>query len=213
MKLKTLTLLLMFVAFVFHGHAQKIKNKIVISGHVKDSLNRPVAGAAIFIDGVKLKEKTNAQGYYKLKLKKVPRKITMLSFLYGIQEVVFDGSSVVNINYGKESVNVTDKDPSIVRQERPKEFTPTQPTFTNIYDYLRTKVPGISVSGDNKVLVRGATSFNSSTEPLFIVNQSAISSLQGINPNEIKSISVLKGPECAAYGIRGANGVIIISTF
>ncbi len=205
--------MLLFVAFGVHGNAQKIKNKIVISGHVKDSLNRPVAGAAIFIDGVKLKQKTNPQGYYKLKLKKIPEKIMILSFLYGIQEVVFDGSEVINIKYGKESVNVTGKDPSIISREEPKTFTPTQPVFANIYDYLRAKVSGIRVSGNNKIMVIGITNVNSAGEPLFIVNQSPISNIQDIAPNEIKSVTVLKGPERAAYGIRGSNGVIVITTF
>lgn len=211
MKLTVFALVLLFNAFVFNTYSQNNRGKINISGQVKDSLNRPIVNAAMLVDGVKVNVKTNTKGYYKLKLKTVPNKIMVLSAIYGIYEVDFDGGKVFNITYGKESLNVTDKKKT--RITRKNKINPTQPTFTNIYDYLRTKVSGIRVSRDNKVLVRGTTSFNSSVEPLFIVNQSAISNIDAIDPNEIKSVTVLKGPECASYGVRGANGVIIISTF
>ena len=212
MKLRIFTLALILNIFVFNVYSQNTRGKISITGQVKDKLNRPVANAALFVDGTKLKIKTNSQGYYKLKLKKRPRKIMVLSVIYGIHEVDFNGSKVFNITYGKESLNVTDKNPSMTYKTKTKKISHTQPTFTNIYDYLRAKVSGIRISAENEILVRGTTSFNSSTEPLFIVNQSAISNIDGIDPNEIKSVTVLKGPECAAYGVRGANGVIIINT-
>jgi len=86
-------------------------------------------------------------------------------------------------------------------------------TYTDVYDYFRDRVSGVRVSGSNEILVRGITSFNSGTAPLFVVNKSPISYIGDINPNEIKSVVVLKGPECVSYGVRGANGVILINTF
>ena len=96
---------------------------------------------------------------------------------------------------------------------------------------------GGTPGSSSKILLRGAATFTGSNQPLFVVdgvpidNSTSQSSpgdypfnanLQGvnnsnraidINPDDIESISVLKGPSGAAlYGVRGANGVIIITT-
>ena len=50
------------------------------------------------------------------------------------------------------------------------------------------------------------------TDPLFIVDGSAVSSIEWINPHDVKSIDVLKDAAATSiYGSRGANGVIIIN--
>ncbi len=76
------------------------------------------------------------------------------------------------------------------------------------------RVPGVQILG-SKVKVRGADSFFSETEPLFILNGTDIGSsyakaaslVQGM---EIKSVRVLKGPDASFYGVRGGNGVVVI---
>jgi len=54
------------------------------------------------------------------------------------------------------------------------------------------KIPGVQVSGKS-IQIQGVSSFNLSTEPLFVVDNMVVSSIDGINPNEVKSIEVLKG--------------------
>ena len=83
--------------------------------------------------------------------------------------------------------------------------------FNTIYDYLRARVSGVQVSSDNRVVIRGVTSFNSSTDPLFIVNGSPVSNIIDIDPNQVKSVTVIKDSKAAEYGVRGANGVILIT--
>jgi TonB-dependent SusC/RagA subfamily outer membrane receptor len=80
-------------------------------------------------------------------------------------------------------------------------------TFNSIYEMLQT-IPGIYVSGSN-VTVRGISTTGNSS-PLFVVNGSPVSSINGIDPAMVNTIEVLKGPAASVYGIQGANGVIII---
>jgi iron complex outermembrane receptor protein len=87
---------------------------------------------------------------------------------------------------------------------------------------LQAKVPGIIVSrtsdGYISVQIRGPSSFYSSSRPLYMVDDSPMEAgaggvLAGINPHDIESIRVLKDPaELGIYGMRGANGVILITT-
>jgi TonB-dependent SusC/RagA subfamily outer membrane receptor len=87
---------------------------------------------------------------------------------------------------------------------------------------LQGRIAGVTVSraadGGISVRIRGTTSFYGSNEPLYVIDGIAIQpgpngSLTGINPYDIESIKVLKDPaETALYGMRGANGVIVIKT-
>lgn len=108
----------------------------------------------------------------------------------------------------------------------------------NVLDGLAAKVPGVTISsvGDAgssvSMVIRGASSLNGDNQPLFVVdgvpvantlnNVSQIgrdnrvdygNAISDINPNDIESISVLKGPSAAAlYGSRAGNGVVLITT-
>jgi TonB-linked SusC/RagA family outer membrane protein len=111
---------------------------------------------------------------------------------------------------------------------------------TNIVNSLSGRVAGIKVTGSqgnmggsSRILIRGASSVNGNNEPLFVVDGIPFDNqgfntkntqrgaggydygnmAQDINPNDIESVSVLKGPSAAAlYGSRAANGVILITT-
>ena len=87
----------------------------------------------------------------------------------------------------------------------------------NIYDLLKGSLPGVTVSmGENgeQVTIRGGNSLEQDNEPLFIVDgtqyerSSEVDS--SISINDIQKIEVIK--DGAGYGIKGANGVIVITT-
>lgn len=92
----------------------------------------------------------------------------------------------------------------------------------SIEQILAGRVAGVDVSrtpdGGISVRIRGAASFTGSTQPLYVIDGMPIEpgpngSLTGINPHDIESIKVLKNPaDVGLYGIRGANGVIVIKT-
>jgi TonB-dependent SusC/RagA subfamily outer membrane receptor len=87
---------------------------------------------------------------------------------------------------------------------------------------LQARTPGVDVqtnaNGSISVRIRAASSFYANTEPLYVVDGTPFQpgpggSLTGINPEDIESIQVLKYPhETALYGVRGANGVIVVTT-
>jgi TonB-dependent SusC/RagA subfamily outer membrane receptor len=91
-----------------------------------------------------------------------------------------------------------------------------------IEQVLMGRFPGVMVTrtptGGVSVRIRGTTSIHGSNEPLYVIDGVEIQSgpggsLSGINPHDIASIQVLKDPaETALYGVRGANGVLVIKT-
>ena len=91
-----------------------------------------------------------------------------------------------------------------------------------IEQVLMDRFPGVMVArtpdGGISVRIRGVSSFFGSNEPLYVIDGVPMQSgsdriLTGINPHDIASIEVVKDPVgTAIYGVRGANGVIVIKT-
>ena len=83
-------------------------------------------------------------------------------------------------------------------------------TATDMYSYLEGKVPGVQVTADKKIIIRGLGTFNGNSDPLILVDGVETPDLSGIDPKDVKSVDVLKGESAAIYGIRGSGGVIVI---
>ncbi len=124
-----------------------------------------------------------------------------------------------------------------VQEVKGADFTVARES--NVINNLQGRVAGVQIykggtgpGGSSKILIRGAGSLREgASDPLFVVdgvpfdnnnsatNQSEYGSfdqgqgIQQINPDDIETMTVLKGPEAGAlYGSRGANGVILITT-
>ena len=92
----------------------------------------------------------------------------------------------------------------------------------NLGDALQGQVAGLQVftssgepSATTSMTIRGTTSINASTEPLFILDGSEISAqtFTSLNPNDVENVTVLKDASSTAiYGSRAANGVVIITS-
>src|SRR5215471_10381739 len=90
----------------------------------------------------------------------------------------------------------------------------------SIEEILAGRIAGVQVGRDETgaltVRIRGGSSINGPNEPLYVIDGVSIQpgpggSLAGINPSDIESIQVVRDAMAtAAYGVRGANGVIVI---
>jgi len=90
----------------------------------------------------------------------------------------------------------------------------------NVVNSLSGRVAGLSVTtastgvgAEAKVLLRGNRSINGSSQPLYVIDGVPMGSISNLSPDDIVSISVLKGANAAAlYGSRANNGAIVVST-
>ena len=83
-------------------------------------------------------------------------------------------------------------------------------TYKDIYEYLQGKVPGVQIVGTS-IRIRGINS-NNNTDALIILDGMEASDVSDVNPADVASVEVLKDSEATLYGMRGANGVVIIKT-
>lgn len=92
-----------------------------------------------------------------------------------------------------------------------------QTTYKDIFDLIRGKVPGVQVGQAGPgtmptIIIRGIGTNTDQTQPLFFVDGVETDNISTINPNDVDSIDIIKDGTSAIYGMRGANGVILITT-
>lgn len=94
-----------------------------------------------------------------------------------------------------------------------------QSPSSSLQEILKGKIAGVDVferSGGIAVRIRGSSSIQGSSEPLYVIDgfptETGSRGVIRINPYDIESIEVLKGHEAAMYGVRGSNGVIVVTT-
>ena len=96
------------------------------------------------------------------------------------------------------------------------ENPPSKTQYTSIIDLLRRQ-PGIQVGAAGtgempRILVRGIGTNSSETQPLIVVDGVFTENITYLHPEEVYNIEVIKDGTAAMYGMRGANGVIEITT-
>lgn len=123
-------------------------------------------------------------------------------------------NQVVVVGYGTQrKIDVTGSVAQITGTEITKQGV------VNPLSGLQGKVPGVQITNNGapgsspNILIRGLGTFNGGTAPLYIVDGAWVNNIQFLNPADIETISILKDASSQAiYGVKAANGVIIITT-
>jgi TonB-dependent SusC/RagA subfamily outer membrane receptor len=229
MKTKATLLILAFLL-----SAATYGQKSSISGKVTDTSQQPVKGVSILLDGKDTGKKTNKQGIFKIKTDQPAKTIAIKDVAGQTMEQEIAGRNEINFSVSSNfAVAKQPKQPDAVQPADPNDeqvnigygtvskrnlTTPVTKVnsaqhagqYTDIYEMLRGK-PGVQVVGKTIKIQGGVNSINSGTDPLLVVDGVIVSSIDGILPQEVKSIEVLKGSSASIYGSRGANGVIMIT--
>jgi len=217
--------------------AQKDGIYTVIEGRVVDAFAKQgFAGAKIEVVNLKISAMTGDDGTFEIKVPRMDVTLSVNAPGYQNQEVPLKGRSKVEIQLLKESVIPSFYDESKFTatgtyQTSIANFTSNVPVINeNIVSGMSGQLRGVVHSGTqgsgSALFVRGFNSLNSSSQPLYVVDgvvwrqQEGIESIHSgffvnplalIDPNDVETITVLKGGT-SIYGSKGANGVVIINT-
>ena len=206
--------------------------KKIVKGFVSDEHGESIIGATVVVKvHPKTGTVTDVDGKFTLKVE--PRSILVISYIgYNPQETRVSRKTpfyniilkednqlleeVVVVGYG--TVKKSDLTGS-VSTVGTRSFE-SQPV-TNVSQILQGRTSGVEVTSTSgmpgsgaKVRIRGTTSINKSSDPLYVIDGIISSSgLDGLNPQDIQSMEILKDASSTAiYGSRGANGVILVTT-
>lgn len=153
----------------------------------------------------------SAMGYQKLEVPVLGK--TNLTVV--LQELVQDTKDVVVVGYGTSKTKELTGATSKVKGEDIEKMN-----MTRMDQALQGQVSGVTISsnsgspgGSSNIRIRGLSTFGDN-DPLILVDGVVYDSegLNALNPSDIKSINVLKDATAGIYGVRAANGVIIVET-
>ena len=133
--------------------------------------------------------------------------VTALLAGCGTSSRVASRGESVDVGYGTQ-----DKDKLTTSVSNLKVKKTEAQTYSSVYDYLRGRVPGVMVTSDNRIIIRGIGTNSDATDPLILVDGVEVTDLSTIDPAYVKSVDVIKDGSTAIYGMQGGNGVIIIKT-
>ena len=215
-----LSLMLILTSTIMYAQAE-------ISGTVVDATGETVIGATVMEKGTSNGTVTDFDGNFKIKVKAgatlvfsyIGYKTEELPAKQGMQVTMQDNAKelaeVVVTGYQTQRKADLTGSVSVVETKDLKTSSDTDPMRA-----LQGKVPGMTITsngspvGAGTVRIRGIGSFNSSQDPLFVIDGvPTTTNLNTLNMNDIESMQVLKDAASASiYGSRAANGVIIITT-
>lgn len=215
-----------------------VNAQTTVTGTVSDS-SGPIPGANIIIKGTALSAVTDFDGGYTIK--SVPAKgILIFSFIgYKTKEITVDDRSKIDVVLVENTNNL--KEVVVVGYGTMKRGDLTgsvstvssksisQTVTTSIEQVLQGRAAGVQVSqnsgapgASSTVNIRGISSINGATQPIYVVDGVVIDSNNGslnsnpisaINPADIVSIDILKDASATAiYGSRASGGVIQVTT-
>jgi len=212
------------IFFVAYGSAQNLQ----ISGTVMDEYNMPIPGVNVLVKNTTNGVATDFDGNFVIS-DVVQGSTLVFSYLgYITQEIVVNSNAALNvllaedvakldevivIGYGTQTKKEITGAVSVVSSETIEALKPTR-----IEQALQGQVAGVNITtnsgspgGGSTISIRGVST-NGDSRPLILVDGNVVEDLSVVNPNDIESMNILKDATAGIYGVRAANGVILITT-
>lgn len=228
---KVITVLLMCMATGFHALAQG--NAFSVSGRVTDAATgEGLPGVTVLLKGSTTAAPTTATGDYTINLPDGSGTLVFTYIGYTSQEVPVSGRSTVNVSlqtdakalqevvvvgYGTQRAEAVTGSVASIGGEAMRDVP-----SANISQALQGRLPGVEFTQSSsqpgaamQIRIRGTRSLTAENDPLVVLDGIPFAgSIADINPNDIRSIDILKDASATAiYGSRGANGVILVTTY
>lgn len=224
-------ILIMLIISSFNVQAQGVQT---ITGKVTDTSGDPIPGVSVFAKGTTIGTVTDIDGMYFVN--NIPQESILVFSFIGMdtQEILVAGQSKINIELKSMAIGMDEVIVVGYGTQKKSDITGSVTSVssdrlenipvTNVMQAVQGAVSGVnitqvsSIPGESPtILVRGGGSLTASTSPYVVVDGIPITKMGGtindINPNDIKSIEILKDASAVAiYGMNGANGVILITT-
>ena len=202
-----------------------------IKGRVLDDQGKPLPGVSILVKGTSTSTTASNTGNFSIS---VPSASSVLVFTYigfTSKEIPVRNQTEINVTllpsaaeleqvvvvgYGTQRKEAVTGSVANISGEKVREVP-----APNIAQAIQGRIAGVNISQTStkpgatmQILIRGARSLSASNDPLVVLDGIPFpGSIGDINPNDIKSIDILKDASATAiYGSRGANGVILLTT-
>jgi TonB-linked SusC/RagA family outer membrane protein len=208
--------------------AGKAQPNAPVTGRVTDGKGQGIPGVTVLVKGTTTGTTSDANGSFTIE---APDNATLVisSIGYATQEVVVAGRSTLAVTLTDSNQQLTDVVVVGYLTQKREDVTGSVASVSaadvkrapvaTVTEAIQGRLPGVTVSNSGvpgqspNVNIRGVGTLASGSGPLYVVDGLWTDNIRDFNPQDVESVQVLKdAASLAAYGSRGANGVIIITT-
>ncbi|WP_346318403.1 TonB-dependent receptor [Chitinophaga sp. YIM B06452] len=209
---------------VVKPRSSPVQRAFTVKGKVTGEANEPLPGVNIAVKGTSKGTVTGEDGSYVLSVPEGTETLVYSFIGFVAQEVAIQKRATINVKLVVENKALTtlvvvgygvQKKATLtgsVASVTSKEINTTK--NESVLNMLTGKVPGLRIvqnsaepgSFDNNFDIRGLGA------PLMVIDGIPRDNIERLDPNDIESISVLKDASAAVYGVRAANGVVLVTT-
>lgn len=226
LQFRKVLMIAILISSAMFAHAQ-----IAVKGKIVDESGKGMPGVSVVLKGTSTGTSSIENGSYSIQ---VPNNnaVLVFSFIgYTSKEVKVGNQATINVNLAPTAANLEQVIVIGYGTQRKEAVTGSVASIAgdkmrevpapNIAQALQGRVAGVEITPTSskpgataQILIRGQRSLTASNEPLVVLDGIPFpGSIADINPNDIKSIDILKDASATAiYGFRGANGVILLTT-
>ena len=199
-----------------------------VKGVVKDAVSgETLPGVSVVIKGTSIGTETNFDGVFNLAnvkqgatlvlnyLGKKPKEVvvTSTSITVSLEDAAEALEEIVVIGYGTQRKKEVTGAVTVISSATIDDLQPTR-----IEQALQGQVAGVNITTSSgspgaaaNIRIRGIST-NGDSRPLILLDGRVIEDLSVVNPSDIESINILKDAAAGIYGVRAANGVILVTT-
>ena len=222
-----MTILGLIIAFNFNSFSQQI----TVSGIVTDDKEAPLPGVKVVEKGTNNGALTDFDGKYSITVQN-NEDLTLTYFFIGFdkQEIIVSNRTTIDVQMSTDSQVLDEVVIVGYGSSRSQELTGASAkvkgenieklNLSRMDQALQGQISGVNINtnsgspgGSSSIRIRGLSTFGDN-DPLILVDGVVYDSdgLNALNPSDIESINVLKDATAGIYGVRAANGVIIVET-
>lgn len=207
-----------------------VPQDFTINGTITDSDGVPLPGASIVEKETTNGTQSDFDGNYTLIISNGNATLTVSYIGFGTKDIPVNGQNTISVVLEESAAGLEEVVVVGYGTQTKKDLTGAVSTVdgeaiaarsvTNVSNALQGAVAGVSVTrsnsepgSGNNILIRGVTTLQGESNPLILVDNVPVNSINDVNPDQIENISILKdGAAASIYGSRAAAGVIIITT-
>lgn len=201
-----------------------------VSGTVLDDQGEPLIGVTVMVDGSSNGTATDLDGNYSLKGVPSKGKLVFSYIGYAQQTVEVKGRTRIDIKMSEDSKALDELVVVGYGQIKKADLTGsvsvvdageiTAKGSASVLEAMQGAVPGVNITkatgrtnGDITIEIRGKSSINSKTTPLYVVDGILTDDIAFLNPQDIERVDILKDASSTAiYGSRATAGVVMVTT-
>ena len=227
--LKTIKFWIIIIPLVFYGASASYgqDQSIIVRGKITSVLNdEPLPGVSVIIKGTSSGTITDIEGTYSIEVPS-PASVLVFSFVGFItEEVAVGNQTAINLSLAEDITSLEEVIVTGYGTQKKQSITAAVSSVTSkdiervhggstVSSGLAGKLPGVTFRmPDGRPGASANVQIRNMGNPLFVIDgiQQDAGQFNNLAPNDIESITILKDASAAIYGVRAANGVVLVTT-